>query len=126
MTEKQIASVPEHLWGAGQAARGRSWDAQYNVAAWVRISAGRGSVRLLLRYTDEQGVQQLVVDSATVSGAGTVLLSSMVSARLHGRPTAMQAVLVWDDPALQYSVEELYVQPAGQPAVRQEKLISVY
>lgn len=126
MIEKFIAKVPSRIWADGRPARVRQWDAEFNVAAWVRVSAALGTVQLMVRYLDSKNDQAVLVDAAEVKGDGSALLSGLVKLRFTDSVEQVQISLRLSDPAMRYVVEELYMQRRGTVLRPQDKLISNY
>ena len=110
MIDKFIADVPASVWEEGRPARQRSWESSFNVAAWVRITNGRGKVSLLIVHTDETGEQRALVDQTEITIDGSSLLSSQVRLRFTGKVTSVRVVLQLEDAAMRHQVEELYMQ----------------
>lgn len=126
MIEKFIAKVPSRIWTDGQPARARQWDAEFNVAAWARVSGAAGTVQLLVRYLDSKNDQAVLVDAAEINGDGSALLSGLVKLRFTDSVEQVQISLRLSDPAMRYAVEELYMQRRGTVLRPQDKLISNY
>ena len=126
MSEAFIAKVPERIWAGGRPARARQWEAEFNVASWVRVTGARGRVELRVCCLDEQGEQAVVVDCAEVQGEGSALLSGVVKLRLSDSVEQIQVTLGLSDPSMRYVVEELYMQRRGMALDPQDKLISNY
>ncbi|HIK75354.1 MAG: hypothetical protein RH947_04880 [Alcanivorax sp.] len=126
MIEKFIAKVPSRIWADGRPAKARQWDAEFNVAAWARISGKPGTVQLLVRYLDTNNDQAILVDAAEVNGDGSALLSGLVRLRFNESVEQVQVSLRLSDPGMRYVVEELYMQRRGSALRPQDKLISNY
>ena len=126
MIEKFIAKVPSRIWADGRPAKARQWDAEFNVAAWARISGKPGTVQLLVRYLDTNNDQAILVDAAEVNGDGSSLLSGLVRLRFNDSVEQVQVSLRLSDPGMRYVVEELYMQRRGTALRPQDKLISNY
>lgn len=126
MIEKFIAKVPTRIWADGRPPRARQWDAEFNVAAWTRVSGAAGNVQLLVRYLDSNNDQAVLVDAAEVNGDGSALLSGLIKLRFTDSVEQVQISLRLSDPAMRYVVEELYMQRRGTVLRPQDKLISNY
>lgn len=126
MINKQVATVPEHIWADGRPARVRVWEGEYNVASWVRVTGATGALELALVYTDEAGEHRARVDSAMIRTDGSALLSGMVKLRFTGQVEQVQVELGLGDAQMRFVVEELYVQRRGSVLNRADKLISNY
>lgn len=125
MAEHQIAEVPERIWLAGKKVA-KTWSAQYNVAGWINVISGQGSFSLVARYQDTEGVKEVVIDSATASGAGALLLSNKATFQFSGKAKNMVLLLITSDAAARFSVDELYMQDAQAPQSTQSKLVAAY
>ena len=117
---------PSRIWADGRPAKARQWDAEFNVAAWARISGKPGTVQLLVRYLDTNNDQAILVDAAEVNGDGSALLSGLVRLRFNDSVEQVQVSLRLSDPGMRYVVEELYMQRRGTALRPQDKLISNY
>lgn len=126
MIEKFIAKVPSRIWADGRPPRARQWDAEFNVAAWARVSGQPGKIQLLVRYLDTNNDQAVLVDAAQVEGDGSTLLSGLVRLRFTDNVEQVQVSLRLSDPGMRYVVEELYMQRRGTALRPQDKLISNY
>ncbi|MCK0538519.1 hypothetical protein [Alcanivorax quisquiliarum] len=126
MIEKQVATVPQHIWEDGRPARLRVWEGEYNVASWVRITGATGPLELAIVYTDEAGEHRARVDSAVIRADGSALLSGMVKLRFTGQVGQVLVTLGLGDAKMRFVVEELYVQRRGSVLNRADKLISNY
>ncbi|GAA5111949.1 hypothetical protein [Alloalcanivorax gelatiniphagus] len=126
MIEKSIAKVPSRIWASGRPARARQWDAEFNVAAWARLSGQAGTVQLVVRYLDARNDHVVLVDAAESRGDGSALLSGTVRLRFTDDVEQVQLCLRLSDPAMRYVVEELYMQRRGTALRPQDKLISNY
>ncbi|MFP1684097.1 hypothetical protein ACLD0W_16410 [Alloalcanivorax sp. C16-1] len=126
MIEKVIAKVPDRIWASERPARARQWDAEFNVAAWARVSGQPGTLQLVVRYLDTSNHHAVLVDAAEVSGDGSALLSGLVRLRFTDSVEQVQLSLRLSDPGTRYVIEELYMQRRGTALRPQDKLISNY
>ena len=126
MIEKFIAKVPSRIWADGRPTRARQWDAEFNVAAWTRVSGQPGALQLLVRYLDANNDQAVLVDAAEVDGDGSALLSGVVRLRFTDSVEQVQLSLRLSSPDMRYVVEELYMQRRGTVLRPRDKLISNY
>ena len=124
MIEKVIAKVPNRIWASARPARARQWDAEFNVAAWVRVSGQPGTLQLVVRYLDASNHPAVLVDAAEVGGDGSALLSGLVRLRFTDSVEQVQLSLRLSDPGTRYVIEELYMQRRGTALRPQDKLIS--
>ena len=85
MHNKLIAEVPARIWEEGRPTGLHIWDAEFNVAAWVRVSATDGQIHLLLCHEDEAGQHGCIVDSCTISGESNNLVSGLIGVRFTGK-----------------------------------------
>lgn len=125
MAEHQIAEVPERIWLAGKKTA-KSWSAQFNVAGWINVVNGAGNFTLVARYVDAGGVKEVVVDTASSTGAGALLLSNKVMFQFAGKAKNMVLVLKTPSPAARFSVDELYMQDVQAGQSSQNKLVAAY
>lgn len=123
MLEKFIARVPPRIWQEGQPARSRNWESEFNVASWVRMTAGKGRLELIIRHMDEAGDHLTVVDASESAGHDSALLAGVVRLRFQGRVEQVQVGLRLAHADMRYQVDELFMQRRGA-VQRQEKLIS--
>lgn len=126
MIEKFIAKVPSRIWAEGRPARARQWDAEFNVASWVRIAGAPGKVQLLVRYIDNKNDKAVLVDTAEVGGEGSALLSGSIRLKLSAEVEQVQISLRLADPSMTHVVEELFMQRRGAALKSSDKLISNY
>ena len=104
MIEKFIAKVPSRIWADGRPARARQWEAEFNVASWVRIAGSPGKVQLLVRYIDNKNDKAVLVDTADVGGEGSALLSGSIRLKLSAEVEQVQISLRLADPAMTLSL----------------------
>ena len=52
MIEKFIAKVPSRIWAEGRPGKVSQWEAEFNVASWVRVAGALGQIQLIVRYVD--------------------------------------------------------------------------
>jgi hypothetical protein len=124
MQNKLIADVPARIWEDGRPTGLHIWDAEFNVAAWVRVSGTNGEIRLLLCHEDDAGQHGCIVDSCAVSGESNSLVSGLISVRFTGKVKKVQMILKLSDPEIRTHVDELFVQRKGREMRRENKLIS--
>ncbi len=98
MIEKFIAKVPSRIWADGRPGRARQWEAEFNVASWVRIAGSPGKVQLLVRYIDNKNDKAVLVDTADVGGEGSALLSGSIRLKLSAEVEQVQISLRLADP----------------------------
>lgn len=125
MAEHQIAEVPERIWLAGKKVA-KAWSAQYNVAGWINVISGEGDFSLVARYQDASGAKEVVIDTATASGPGALLLSNKVAFRFSGKAKNMVLLLKTPNAATRFSVDELYMQDVQAAQSAQNKLVAAY
>ena len=109
MIEKFIAKVPSRIWAEGRPGKSRLWEAEFNVASWVRVAGAPGQVQLVVRYMDKDKERAVLVDTADVKGEGSALLSGSILLKLSAEVEQVQVSLRLADPAMTFVVEELYV-----------------
>lgn len=126
MIEKFIAKVPSRIWADGRPARARQWEAEFNVASWVRIAGSAGKVQLVVRYWDSKADRAVLVDTADVGGEGSALLSGSIRLKLTAEVEQVQISLRLSEPAMTHVVEELFMQRRGTALKSSDKLISNY
>ena len=126
MIDKFIADVPARIWAEGRPPKLRNWEAEYNVAGWIKISGATGEMSLLVRYEDEAGQHDSLVDRCTVTSEGSSLVSGLIRLRFSGEVGRVQVILRLSDPAMRFQVDELFVQRRGNALRREDKLISNY
>lgn len=124
MIEKFIAKVPSRVWAEGRPAKARQWEAEFNVASWVRVAGASGRVQLIVRYVDREKDRAVLVDAADVTGEGSALLSGSILLRLAVEVEQVQISLRLSDPAMTFVVEELFMQRRGSRLGTSDKLIS--
>ena len=124
MTEKFVATVPQRIWEEGRPAGARSWQSEFNIAAWLRLLGRGGKVELLVRHFDAAGEHVTRVAAATGAGQDSVLLSGMARLRFQGPVEQVQVSLGLSDADITYQVDELFMQRRDSALPRQEKLIS--
>lgn len=124
MIEKFIAKVPSRIWAEGRPAKVGQWEAEFNVASWVRFAGAAGQVQLVVRYVDNSHDRAVVVDTTEVTGEGSALLSGSILLRLNGEVDQVQVSLRLANPAMNFVVEELFMQRRGSALGASDKLIS--
>lgn len=124
MVERLVAEVPERIWAEGKAPRQQRWQAEFNVASWVRFSGPAGEAALLVCHEDDAGSHSQLVDRVSVSEASSSLMSGMIRMSFTGQVGAVEVVIKLSDAAMGFTVDELYVQRRGTELRRQDKLIS--
>ncbi len=126
MIEKFIAKVPGRIWADGRPAKARQWEAEFNVASWVRVAGAAGQVQLMVRYIDSKSEKAVLVDTAEVGGEGSALLSGSIRLKLTADVEQVQISLRLSDPGMTHVVEELFMQRRGAALKSSDKLISNY
>lgn len=126
MIDKHIADVPKRIWEEGRPPKLRIWDAEFNVAGWIKVSGAQGEVVLQVNYEDEAGEHACVVDRCQVSGDSSSLMSGLIRMRFTGSVDNVRVVLRLSEPAMRFHVDELFVQRRGSTLRREDKLISNY
>lgn len=124
MVEKEITVVPTRIWAEGKPPRLRVWEAEFNVASWIRVSGASGDLVLSVKYLDEAGEHMALVDRTSVEGDGSALMSGLVRLRFTGDVKMVSVVLKHSDAAMRYQVDELYFQRKGSALAPEDKLIS--
>ncbi|KGD63674.1 hypothetical protein Y5S_03097 [Alcanivorax nanhaiticus] len=124
MIEKFIAKVPSRIWAEGRPGKSRLWEAEFNVASWVRVAGAPGQVQLVVRYMDKDKERAVLVDTADVKGEGSALLSGSILLKLSAEVEQVQVSLRLADPAMTFVVEELFMQRRGSSLGASDKLIS--
>lgn len=124
MIEKFIAKVPSRIWAEGRPGKVSQWEAEFNVASWVRVAGALGQIQLIVRYVDKSNDRAVLVDTAEVSGEGSALLSGSIRLRLSADVEQVQVSLRLADPAMNFVVEELFMQRRGSALGASDKLIS--
>ena len=122
--EKLVATVPERIWSEGRPPSAETWEAEFNVASWVRIRGGNSEMQLLVCHSDASGEQRALVDRVLLDGDGSALMSGMVRLRFQGDVKEVEIRLRVSEPGLEYKVDELFFQRRGSVLAGQEKLIS--
>ncbi|MDF1628972.1 MAG: hypothetical protein P1U78_04160 [Alcanivoracaceae bacterium] len=126
MIDKHISDVPARIWEEGRPAKLRIWEAEFNVASWIKVMGATGEVSLLVRYDDESGEHDCLVDRSSVTGESSNLMSGLVRMRFTGKVGRVQVLLRLSDPSMRFHVDELFVQRRGNALRREDKLISNY
>lgn len=126
MIDKHIADVPSRIWEEGRPPRLRVWDAEFNVAGWIKVSGATGDVSLMVRHEDDTGEHISLVDRTTVAGDGSNLMSGLIRMRFTGSVSKVEVLLRISDPGMRFQVDELFVQRRGNALRREDKLISNY
>lgn len=126
MAEHQIAEVPERVWLAANKRTTKNWNAEYNVAGWVNVIRGEGNFTLVARYQEGGSTKEVVVDTASSSGSGALLLSGKVAFALSSKVKDMVLVLKTPDASARFIVDELYMQDVKTPQNTQSKLVAAY
>jgi len=124
MIEKMVATVPGRIWAEGKPARMRVWEAEFNVASWIRVHGGNCELKLLVCHTDESGAHQALVDRTLIDGEGSALMSGLVRLRFTGEVSGVEIRLAMSDPSVRHQVDELFFQRRGSALSNQDKLIS--
>lgn len=126
MIDKHISDVPGRIWEEGRPPKLRVWEAEFNVASWIKVTGATGDVTLLVRYDDESGEHDCVVDRSSVTSEASNLMSGLIRMRFTGKVGKVQVLLRLSDPAMRFQVDELFVQRRGNALRREDKLISNY
>lgn len=126
MVDKHIADVPTRIWEEGRPPKLRTWDAEFNVAGWIKVTGATGDVSLVVHHHDEAGEHVCLVDRASITGEGSNLMSGLIRMRFTGKVEKVQVVLRLSDAAMRFQVDELFVQRRGSALRREDKLISNY
>lgn len=126
MIDKFIAEVPARIWAEGRPPKLRNWEAEYNVAGWIKVLGATGEVSLLVRYEDEAGQHDCLVDRCSVTGEGSNLMSGLIRLRFTGEVGRVQVILRLSDASMRFQIDELFVQRRGNALRREDKLISNY
>ena len=92
MTDKHISDVPARIWEEGRPPKLRVWDAEFNVASWIKVTGATGEVTLLVRYDDEAGTHDCVVDRSSVNSEASSLMSGLVRMRFTGKVGRVQEI----------------------------------
>jgi hypothetical protein len=137
---KLLAEVPARIWEDGRPPGLNIWNAEFNVAGWIKASGAKGEISLLLCHEDEAGKHCCVVDRCTVSDESNNLMSGQVNVRFTGMVKKVQMILklpdpvmqmhsdsetlILSDPVMRVHVEELFVQRKDREMRRENKLIS--
>ena len=124
MIDKHISDVPARIWEEGRPPKLRVWEAEFNVASWIKVAGATGDVTLLVRYDDESGEHDCVVDRSSVTSDASNLMSGLIRMRFTGKVGKVQVLLRLSDPAMRFQVDELFVQRRGNVLRREDKLIS--
>ncbi len=124
MIEKMVATVPSRIWAEGKPPRMRVWEAEFNVASWIRVSGGSSELQLVVCHADEEGEHQSLVDRTLIEGEGSALMSGMVRLRFTGEVHAVEIRLRVSDPSVRHKVDELFFQRRGSALSNDDKLIS--
>lgn len=124
MIEKMVATVPDRIWAEGKPPRMRVWEAEFNVASWIRVSGGNSELLLVVNHTDEDGTHQSLVDRTLIDGDGSALMSGLVRLRFTGEVSGVDIKLKMSDPSVRHQVDELFFQRRGSALSGQDKLIS--
>tara|TARA_Y100001972_G_scaffold62046_1_gene76023 strand:- start:567 stop:947 length:381 start_codon:yes stop_codon:yes gene_type:complete len=126
MIDKHIADVPARIWEEGRPPKLRVWEAEFNVASWIRVTGATGEVTLLVRYEDEAGQHDCIVDRSSVTSEASNLMSGLIRMRFTGKVGSVQVLVSLSEPAMRFQVDELFVQRRGNALRREDKLISNY
>lgn len=124
MINKVVANVPARIWETRKPPSLKVWEAELNIASWIRMSGGNGELALMMAYEDEKGEHMSLIDRAFVDGDGSALMSGLVRIKLTGNVERMQVVLQLSDSGMRFSVDELFVQPKDSAVQSEYKLIS--
>ena len=124
MIEKFIAKVPSRIWAEGRPGNMKPWEAEFNVASWVRVAGAKGQIQLVVRYVDKRDDRSVLVDKTEVTGEGSALLSGSILLRLNADVEEVQVSLRLANPAMNFVVEELFMQRRGSALGASDKLIS--
>ncbi|EAR10908.1 hypothetical protein [Reinekea blandensis] len=90
------------------------WQADYNVAAWFRFDrVAQQPIRLQLFWHDDSGQHSMNIDQTNVN-ASSLLLSGIAKLKVNGPLQAMSIIVECEHH--DYRVDELFVQPAANPA----------
>lgn len=119
----EVSQVPARVWetnGVRQRVRG----GEFNVAAWVQLKGPASQVLLVVEHQDEAGRHEALVDKASTSGDGSLLMSGLVSLRFTGKVEQVKVSLVIAEQGVTFRVDELYMQRRGAALDQHDKLIS--
>jgi hypothetical protein len=126
MIDKHVTDVPARIWEEGRPPKARNWDAEFNVAGWVKVTGARGEISLMVRHEDEAGEHVCLVDRCAITGESSSLMSGLIRMKFTGKVSSVQVLLRLSDPAMRFHVDELFVQRRGSALRREDKLISNY
>jgi hypothetical protein len=126
MIDKVVTDVPARIWEEGRPPKARGWDAEFNVAGWIKVIGARGDVSLMVRHEDEAGEHVCLVDRCAVTGESSSLMSGLIRMKFTGKVSSVQVLLRLSDAAMRFHVDELFVQRRGSALRREDKLISNY
>lgn len=126
MIERFVAKVPSRIWSEGRPRQARQWEAEFNVASWVKLAGPVGEVALVVRYLDATEDKTVIVDCAHSDGDTSVLLSGQIMLRLSERVEQVQVSLRFSDAGMTHEVDELFMQRRGAAQNVADKLISNY
>jgi hypothetical protein len=126
MIDKHVSDVPARIWEEGRPPRLRIWEAEFNVASWIKVMGATGEVSLLMRYDDESGEHDCLIDRSSVSSESSNLMSGLVRMRFTGKVGRVQVLVRLSNPSMRFQVDELFVQRRGNALRREDKLISNY
>lgn len=85
----------------------------FNAAAWLKLAqTASRPIALAIRYRDERGEFAVVIEEATASETGALMLSGEARFNTTGLVESMQICCVGADANNIIKVEEVFVQPA--------------
>ena len=90
------------------------------------MTGATGEVTLLVRYEDEAGQHDCIVDRSSVTSEASNLMSGLIRMRFTGKVGSVQVLVSLSEPAMRFQVDELFVQRRGNALRREDKLISNY
>lgn len=124
MNEQRIARVPQRIWAEGRPDHAGSWESEFNMASWIRLTGVGGQMELVIRHRDEAGEHVTLVDRTDAGSQESALLSGVVRLRFQGRVEAVEVHLRPSGETMGYEVDELFMQRRDSVVGRESKLIS--
>lgn len=108
-----LAEVPPRLFLGHPNAQSRtSWNAWFDIAAWLRTPAGvMQPLQLVLKYHDDTGEQQILIDHCKSGSHRTALLNASLAVPVNGHVRRAGLYLSGVDRGIVIFLEQWHMVP---------------